>query len=260
MACPWIPSDSIDSSVNQIYPKDESAPKDFLFPHMPPEEAGQPHENFRLRHTDTGVTESGAVLVPAAQLGSVPGLSLLDAAIAPAAAATRISSSGCQMPTGLSECPCGESPVLPLVPPACRGAIWDPEPEGNRPRPRSPKGCRELSSTSRGSSRSRTTAPSAKRGAPSRSAWPLPTGQCGQQCPAPSGPCPAVAFRFALWEGVAHRMLGWARCRGRKADRPQEEKAQPRPAPDFRLRGKLLPRKPQNQKQKVHQPDSSAAV
>ena len=128
---------SIDSSVNQIYPKDESAPKDFLFPHMPQKKQVSPTRILQTRHTRHWGSQS-------------PGLSwslqhswqrswpLTPGCQYPlAAAATRMPPAVAKCPRGWAggqNGPCGESPVLPLPQKVCCFPVTGEKTPGTRNR------------------------------------------------------------------------------------------------------------------------------
>lgn len=258
---------SIDSSVNQIYPKDESAPKDFLFPHMPQKKQVSPTRILQTRRTRHWGSQSPGLswslqhswqrswpLTPGCQYP-------------PAAAATR-------MPPAVAKCPRGWAggriapvenhlccPCFPVTGEKTPGTQNRKEPPTLQEPERAPGALLHFP----GLLPPRTTAPSAKRGAPSRSAWPPPHRRAGSSALCSLRPALPWPLPFALWEGVAHRMPGWARCRGRKADRTTgRRKPSLGLTPDFRLQGGgvLLPRgKPQKSKTKsLLKPDSSVAV
>ena len=95
-----VTRDSIDSSVNQIDPKDESAsPKDLLFPHMPQKKQVSPTRIFQTRRTQHRGSQSPL-------LRGCPGLAAFLASHSwmpvPACGGSDQNASGrCQMPTGL---------------------------------------------------------------------------------------------------------------------------------------------------------------
>ena len=133
---------SIDPSVNQIDPKDESAPKDLLFPHMTQKKQVSPTRIFQTRRTPHRGSQSPLLRGcpgPCSMAGSVPGLSLLDAStrlrqqrpecLRPLPNAHRAGRGG-----GGQNGPCGESPVLPLPQKVCCFPVTGEKTPGTRNR------------------------------------------------------------------------------------------------------------------------------
>lgn len=186
----------------------------------------------------------GAVLGPAARLAAFLASSSWMPVPAWAAATT--------MPPAIAKCPrgwtgqngpCGESPVLPLP----RKVYCSPVPGEKRPGTRKRKEpstlkepeSRKPSSTSWGSPEAHRALHQTKALLPAPPD-PVPTAELPGVPPAPSAlPSP---LPFALWEGVAHRLPGWARrCCSRKADGTTgRRKPSLGLTPDFRFQGGVL--------------------